>query len=147
MSDLDSYRNGILMVEALETQFDKKRVAFSYEVLHDALIFHIIDPKLTHQKIHKLDIAFGSLENTVLVHPPGKMPFRRLIAWHYAAALEQARAKGWRSDASLPQLPAVPRDVVSGWLHQVLPEAKWPRPVVYARAVIDETRRASDDEQ
>jgi len=95
LADLDSYRNGILMVASLERQFDSQRVAFSYDVLHDAFHFHVLDRRLNRETPTGLEnMMFADLENKTLLHPAGKMPFRRLLVWHYACSLHKAKLAG-----------------------------------------------------
>jgi len=148
LADLNSYRNGILMAASLEKQFDAQRIAFSYDVLHDAFKLHVLDPRLKRQTPKNLDMTFERLENKVLQHPPGKLPFRRLLAWHYASALRKARSAGWLDDDALAALPRVPPK--DQWLQSRSPGAKMPNEYAFwpvlARSMIDETRRASDAE-
>lgn len=108
LADLDSYRNGILMMASLEQQFDRQRVAFSYDLLHDKFIFHVLDRRLNRETVRGTTVTFGSLESRELLHPPGMVPFRRLLVWHYAGALRKAKSSGWLNDDELAALPRVP---------------------------------------
>jgi len=148
LADLNSYRNGILMAASLEKQFDAQRVAFSYDFLHDSFRFHVLDRRLLKQKPKDLSMTFGELENKVLRHPPGKMPFRRLLVWHYASALMKAKSANWLDDDALAALPRVPPK--EQWIQKHSPGAKVPHEYAFwpalARAMVDETCRASDAE-
>jgi HNH endonuclease len=148
LADLDSYRNGILMTASLEKQFDAQRVAFSYDVLHDTFLFHVLDRRLNKETPKGLSMKFEALENKALLHPPGKMPFRRLLVWHYASALMKAKSAGWLDDDALAALPRVPPK--EQWMQNRSPGAKMPNEYAFwpalARSMVDETRRASDAE-
>jgi len=148
LADLDSYRNGILMTASLEKQFDAQRVAFSYDVLHDTFFFHVLDRRLNQETPKGLSMKFEALENKALLHPPGKMPFRRLLVWHYASALMKAKSAGWLDDDALAKLPRVPPK--EQWMKNRSPGAKMPNEYAFwpalARSMVDETRRASDAE-
>ena len=148
LADLDSYRNGILMTASLEKQFDAQRVAFSYDVLHDTFLFHVLDRRLNKETPKGLSMKFEALENKALLHPPGKMPFRRLLVWHYASALMKAKSAGWLDDDALAKLPRVPPK--EQWMQNRSPGAKMPNEYAFwpalARSMVDETRRASDAE-
>ena len=148
LADLNSYRNGILMAASLEKQFDAQRVAFSYDFLHDSFRFHVLDRRLLRLKPKGLSMTFGELENKVLRHPPGKMPFRRLLVWHYASALMKAKSANWLDDDALAALPRVPPK--EQWIQKHSPGAKVPHEYAFwpalARAMVDETCRASDAE-
>ena len=148
LADLDSYRNGILMTASLEKQFDARRVAFSYNVLHDVFHFHVLDSRLNKQTPKGLSMTFEALENKILIHPPGKMPFRRLLVWHYASALNKAKSAGWLDVDALEALPRVPPK--EQWMQNRSPGAKMPSDFTLwpalARSMVDETRRASDAE-
>jgi len=148
LADLDSYRNGILMTASLEKQFDARRVAFSYNVLHDAFYFHVLDSRLNKQTPKGLPMTFEALENKRLTHPAGKMPFRRLLVWHYASALNKATSAGWLDVDALDALPRVPPR--EQWMQNRSPGSKMPADFTLwpalARSMVDETRRASDAE-
>ena len=148
ISSLDTYRNGILMAEALEKMFDQKRVSFSYNFINDNFEFQIIDPGLLNEKVKGLrDVYYRNLQGRVLQHPVGKMPYRRLLIWHYSLSLRHSVDKGWKSESDLPQIP--PRRDVMSWLYEQSPDAndaKWPGPDIYARFMIDQARTASESE-
>ena len=147
LEDLDSYRNGILMAASLEKQFDAQRVAFSYDFIHDMFTFHVLDPKLKNEIPKGLIETFGRLEGRQLQHPPGKMPFRRLLVWHYASALKKGTSAGYLKPKALAALPRVPPK--EQWMQQRSPGAKLPIDFAWpavARAMMEETRRASDAE-
>jgi hypothetical protein len=148
LEDLNSYRNGILMASSLEKQFDAQRVAFSYDFIHDMFSFHVLDPTLKNQNPKGLiETTFGCLEGRQLQHPPGKMPFRRLLVWHYASALKKGTSAGYLKPDALAALPRVPPK--EQWMQERSPGAKLPTDFAWpaiARAMMEETRRASDAE-
>ncbi len=146
LQDLNSYRNGILMADSLERQFDAQRVAFSYDFMTDKFAFHVLDPKLKKQTPAGLKVTFESLEGKVLQHPSDKVPFRRLLVWHYAGALKRGVSEGYLTPADVSALPRV---LCNTQLARMSPGATLPSDFAWpevARALVDETRRASDAE-
>ena len=145
-ADVDSCRNGLLLAMEIERHFDVLRVAFSYNLLTDQFTFHVLDATLLPLPI--VDLKDKQTKNRLSAYPPleevptfkaldGKvmqwtapaLPFRRLLAWHYALAV----SKKLRSASALALTPSEPRaapfpaHVVKspGW-DERSPEAKWP---------------------
>ena len=145
-ADVDSCRNGLLLAMEIERHFDVLRVAFSYNLLTDQFTFHVLDATLLPLPI--VDLKDKQTKNRLSAYPPleevptfkaldGKvmqwtapaLPFRRLLAWHYALAV----SKKLRSASALAPTPSEPRaapfpaHVVKspGW-DKRSPEAKWP---------------------
>lgn len=142
--DISSSRNSILLLRSLEQQFDKQRISFSYHFINDSLLFRVIDNSLWNTQVAgaPLGVTFGLLDGTPLRHSEGIFPYRRLVVYHYAMALDTAGLKHWTLPRDLPAVPAAP--VVECWLKQQSPDAKWPGARAYARIAIAETRRASE---
>jgi len=51
MKDLDSPRNGLLLLKPLEDAFDDSRICFSYDKLMDSFILHILDAEYLDKKV------------------------------------------------------------------------------------------------
>ena len=108
--DVHNTRNGLLVAEKVDSAFDVKRVGWEYDMLHDSFRFRVWDQELLQQPICKLSPAetaalrahgaasglsenapemtgrvptYAELNGRTLEHPPGCMPYRRLMAWHY----------------------------------------------------------------
>ena len=124
-----------------------QRIAFSYDFIHDTFSFHVLDPKLKNETPKGLIETFGRLEGRQLQHPPGKIPFRRVLVWHYASALKKGVSAGYLKPDALAALPRVPPK--EQWMQQRSPGAKLPIELAWpalARAMMEETQRASDAE-
>ena len=204
LADLDSWRNGLLLASEIEKAFDKKRVAFSYNLLEDKFTFHVLDRSLldkpiidTHDKktasalkayvlpagaaavnpesdtpradpLVATDDAsaatscaaptpqgpaaeadettypkFRDFDNKEMTWSPPAMPFRRLLAWHYAIATITAQRRSWfRPEHPLPVCCS------DGSLSAHSPDAKWPADDVldlFDHAVSKSERDASDE--
>lgn len=142
--DISSYRNSIFLLRSLEQQFDKQRISFAYRFVDDSFEFRVIDSRLWNTQVAGAHdgMTFGSLDCSRLQLPTGKFPFRRLLVFHYAMALETAGRKRWPLAHDLPVVPEASK--VESWLKQQSPEAKWPGARTFARIAIAETRRASE---
>ena len=133
--DVMSWRNGVFLLKALETQFDKKRLGFQYDNDADTFKLRIFDGNLNNTPVsgapsaNGARLTFGLLDGAELELPAGKVPFRRLLIWHYAACLAQTKRLGWQPVCA--DLPAVPEprgiDRVISWLENVSPGMSWPK--------------------
>ena len=127
--DLETCRNGLLLAESIEKNFDELRIAFSYHPEDDSFKVRILDNRLRGptQFIGELDpkTTYSSIDGKpLLLRSNCKKPFRRLLAFHYANAMERVRVKGWNV---VPETPHVPADEkVLNWLNEHSPGAKWP---------------------
>ena len=137
--DIMSWRNGIFILDGLEKRFDEKRVGFQYDSERDLFILRVFDKTLETVKVsgahRSYAITYGKLDGEVLKLPEGKVPFRRLLVWHYAACL--ADAKHWGREPMCNGLSAVPEpqgiDRVHSWLERS-PGASLPDVGMLARA-------------
>jgi len=138
-ADLHSARNGLLLATQVEEAFDTKRLAFRFNVLHDSFTARVLDPSLlgardaapsfvlSATELDTLDAVaraavptFAEVQGGQLFCPPGQMPFRRLLAWHYALSVKQAVACEWIPAEEEAEAEA------RGWL-SASPGAVWPR--------------------
>lgn len=134
---------------------------FGLIIFIDKLMCRVFDPELLKEKNHirGLNLRYGQLEGRELQCANGKVPFRRLVAWHYAAScLDNAHKRKWHTATSLEQIPPS----VETWLQTGSPGASWPKGdqhvtcygaasgllVVYGTLGVESARRASegDDE-
>ena len=123
------------------------RVAFSYNLLKDEFTFHVLDASLLSLPIVDLDKktsksvsaypplkdipTFKSLDGKIMQWTASALPFRRLLAWHYALAVSRKHHSAWAYGprAMEPRAAPLPEHVVRspGW-DKHSPEAKWPDP-------------------
>lgn len=133
-ADVWSPRNVIPMLASLETAFQNMRFALQYAPASDTFVVHVFDPALRGDTAHSNAASVHSLhgKEVALRGPaPGARPFRRVVMWHFALAVDEAFAKQWLSeeqqDALAPQEAAVN---VDSWLHDRSPgadmPARWP---------------------
>jgi len=167
--DVHSPRNGLLICSEIERHFDVLRVAFSYDLLADKFTFHVLDATLlslpivdSRDKKTKNSLSgypslsdiptFKQLDGKVMQWSESALPFRRLLAWHYALAVTMHR----RRPALLPSpsespVSALPEHSVSsdGW-EKRSPEAKWPDSSamdLYDHAASRSQRDAAEDNE
>ena len=136
--DVHSSRNGLLLASQLEAAFDVKRIAFRYDVLHDSFRCRVLDPALKGTPTAVVsDAELASLrgyaapahvpfvsdvDSQLLQRPADAIPFRRLLAWHYAVSMKHAAAKGWVSAEEDDDAQAEARTWLEG-----SPGAAWPQ--------------------
>ena len=171
-ADVNNSRNGLLMCSEIEKQFDDLRVAFSYDLLTDKFTFHVLDCTLLplsvvdlndkktknalsgYPALHDIQ-TFGNLDRKVMLWTAPALPYRRVLAWHYALAVTKHR----RTSASAPASPdpsasppcALPEPSLRspGW-DKLSPEAKWPEASameLYDHAVSRSQRDAAEEEE
>ena len=97
--DIDSPRNGILILKELELAFDHKTVCFLRNPMTGALVLRVLDPSLVGKRIHPSSTSeirtFGDINGCVLQHPAGNLPFRRILSMHAKLSLSRALRSGW----------------------------------------------------
>ena len=127
--DLHSERNGLLMASTIEEAFDLKRVTFFYNFVEDTFTFHVLDKSLLISLIMPntagaAGLTFDSIHGRQLQHPRGKVPFRRLLAWHYAMSITNARWRNWISDNDV--VTSTPPITESKEYMELSPTSLWP---------------------
>jgi hypothetical protein len=138
---LDSARNGILMATAFEQRFDELRISFQWDDNIDKFRCVVLDKRLWNDNVPGLTdengnpLPFSKIDRMELTTPSGKLPFRRLLAYHYAAALQKAVAHQWIGSQSVPDLFSAD-EKVRAWLQGKSPDAKWPGLPSYHRHLI-----------
>ena len=134
--DIMTWRNGIFLLKELERSFDRKRVGFVYISSTDKFIFRVFDGTLLNTTVsgasvvegrNRTKLTYKQLEGRNLVVPNDKMPYRRLLIWHYAACQAKAKHLGWSPlCADLPAVPEPDRmSRVLSWLERS-PGVTWP---------------------
>ena len=85
--------------------------------MEDSFEFRVLDKSLLKSPIMPSDkpdtagtagetgLNFESFHGRTLQHPIGKVPFRRLLAWHYAMSVQHARWRMWITDADVKSKP------------------------------------------
>jgi len=140
---LDSARNGIIMAAALEEKFDKLRISFRWDDEVGKFRCVVLNKRLRGkgQNVPGLFhpdgtcFTFSDLDGMELITPPDKVPFRRLLAYHYATALQLALKNQWIEPEAMPDMFSSNEKVVA-WLHGHSPNAKWPGVPRYHRHLI-----------
>lgn len=162
--DVHSSRNGLLLASQLEAAFGVKRIAFRYDVLHDAFRCRVLDPALKGTPTAVVsDAELASLrgyaapahvplvsdvDSRLLQRPADAIPFRRLLAWHYAVSVKHAAAMGWVSAEEDDDAQAEARTWLDGsppaaWL-QLL--SAWPGQMhLYDHAAARSAREGASD--
>lgn len=99
-SDSLSVRNGLLMVKSVEKSFDCKHLCIIYDSLDKSFRVKVLNPDLMNAVIEGTEPprTFGEIDNGVLHHSPGNIPFRRLLSWHARCSFRFAREKAWISE-------------------------------------------------
>lgn len=97
VGDLDNPRNGILMSEGFEIQFDVKRVCLLIDRIHSQnIVVKVLDPSLLQELVSPSPtVTFGSIDGRSICHPLDKFPFRRILDFHAKCSFRVAAANGW----------------------------------------------------
>ncbi|CAF3007197.1 unnamed protein product [Rotaria sp. Silwood2] len=105
-SDLNSYRNGLLMYTSIEQAFDRKELCFIYNPFQGELVLKILHKGYggimetmvldkNDQNLYKNYIKFKDIDGKALSLPLNVYPFRRLLNWDARCAHEYAKNKKW----------------------------------------------------
>lgn len=96
-SDCSSVRNGLLMVKCVEKKFDWKHLCIIYDSFSNSFRVKVLNPSLMDEALEgtKPALTFRNIDNCVLQHPPGNIPFRRLLSWHARCSFKFARGHSW----------------------------------------------------
>jgi hypothetical protein len=98
---LGNFRNGFLLCSKIEEAFDSKRVCFLVNRLHqEELVLKVLDPNLRGEVVcqdspNSPKETFHSIDGSVLRHPEGVFPFRRILDFHAKMAYKNAITKNW----------------------------------------------------
>ena len=102
--DVHNERNGLLLFESIETNFDRKKLCFVYDPFAQVLRLKILCDRLrpsylvtdeSQRKKFDEHRTFQHIDNAVLVLPKDVFPFRRLLNWHGRCAYRTAKRNGW----------------------------------------------------
>ena len=90
-------RNSLLLAEGIERSFDKKELCFEPVPLRtNTLKCRVLNPILRPHKISaSATLTFADIEGKVLLLPPGKKPYMRVLSEHYEKAMEYALRMHW----------------------------------------------------
>jgi hypothetical protein len=96
-NDTSSPRNGILVLKAVEDAFTMKYLCFVYNPITTQFVIKVLNPEILdivieHSKTRK---RFRDVHNTILQHPEGRVPFRRLLSFHARCSYKFAAQKNW----------------------------------------------------
>ena len=169
LADVSSARNGLLMCSKIENQFDILNVAFSYDLFVDKFRFHVLDPSLLALPVVVVDSSskagqdilsgygtdwlhdiptFQQLDGQVMRWAAPALPFRRLLAWHYALARSKWSSR--LSGASSPERELPTASLRSPGWGERSPDAQWPEEAameLYDHAASKSLRDAAEDDE
>lgn len=95
--DVDSARNGLLLLATIEDAFDCKRLCFFYNFLKMEFQLQILDPDLLEEE-YAPGKKFSELQGRALNfngRKPTEGPFRRLLGHHTKVAIANAHELEW----------------------------------------------------
>jgi predicted restriction endonuclease len=101
-ADVHKARNGLLLCNAIEEAFDRKRVCFQYNGLDKTFRFWVLDPALLDETVGDKEWAttFRDLHERQLLFPEDRPPFRRLLYWHAHCSMRWAKRNKWSTEGS-----------------------------------------------
>ena len=86
-------RNGLLLCESIEKAYDRGRVCFVYNPLEGRFYFRVLDDQLRSEKALPSGFTLEQLNGRPLCLPPGKIPYRRVLALQGREALYHAKTE------------------------------------------------------
>jgi len=95
--DVESPRNGLLLLTMIEDAFDAEQLCFFYNFTTQKIQLHVLDPDLI-KKEYAPGHPFSELEGRVLNlngRPLAEGPYRRLLARHCKVSYAHAFKKQW----------------------------------------------------
>lgn len=94
--DIDSPRNGFLMLKSIEESFDRKEVCFIYNPIDRSLRLKVLNPLLMGKKLHSTEpMTFANVDNAALMLPVDVFPFRRCLNMHAKFSFSRALLFKW----------------------------------------------------
>ena len=93
--DLLSPRNGLVILRHIAEKYSSKELCFVYDALTCVFHIRILNPSLLDSQITDSKLKFQDIHGKTLQHPPGRLPFRRLLAHHARQAYEYASDCQW----------------------------------------------------
>jgi hypothetical protein len=97
-TDIDSPRNGFLVLKSIEEAFDRKELCFLYDPSTQTLHLKVLNGLLLDRKLRK-DLAcmwtFKLVDNLVLKLPVDVFPFRRCLSMHAKLSFSKALSFKW----------------------------------------------------
>ena len=96
-NDVNCERNGLLLAEAIEEAFDVKKVCFLVNPLDpEKIILKVLDPSILLSVVCPgVATKFEDIDGAQLMHPDGKIPYRRILHWHARLSYNAAIKRGW----------------------------------------------------
>ena len=95
--DLVSPRNGIVVLHHIAQKYYMKELCLVYDALACVFIVRILNPAILDTPITHSKLRFGDIHGKILQHPPDRIPFRRLLAYHARQAYQHAVDCRWIS--------------------------------------------------
>lgn len=95
IKDINSPRNGLLLVKAIEEKFDIKDVCFLYDPLKQMIFLKILNPGIFDIVVLPSPKTFREIDGSPLKFPKDRPPFRRILNLHALLSFRHAKAMGW----------------------------------------------------
>ena len=100
LNDIVDARNGILMAQNIEKAYDAKDVCFAPDPLHlDRLLLTVLNPSIMNNRIADTPnaLTFRDVNHRYmkLSKDPKRVPFLRILSFHYGIAMAAAYEKNW----------------------------------------------------
>ena len=105
-ADVDSPRNGILVLKEIELAFDHKDVCFLCAVTTTGYLhLRVLNPTLRTKRIYPSSPndqrTFDDVDNSVLRCPKRVYPYRRILSMHAKLSFSRALSRGWIQDSAV----------------------------------------------
>lgn len=105
-SEIDSPRNGILILKKIEESFDRLDVCFLYDGFLQKLRLKVLRPELLNQRISPSSATelrtFRDIDGAELMQPnPDTRPYRRILSMHAKYAFARALSFHWIDNTEL----------------------------------------------
>ena len=142
---LNTYRNGLLMLKSVEEKFDDLRLGIA--CCNGETTVQVLDKRLrTDTQVFAelrsraaaadgVKTSFAALHGAtlpLLAQKGAARPYNRLVTFHFASVLQEARRKNWPLPDGVAEFGD--REKVLAWLRTASsPDALWPDPPHYAQ--------------
>ena len=105
-SEIDSPRNGILILKKIEESFDRLDVCFLYNGFDQKLRLKVLKPELLNCRIFPSSTTelrtFRDIDGAELMQPDSDTcPYRRILSMHVKYAYARALSLGWICDSEM----------------------------------------------
>jgi hypothetical protein len=97
--EVNSPRNGVLLLDSIEKAFDRLDACFLYDPITSELLFKVLNPNLLTSRIQPSSAVelrtFADIDGATLQCPAGQLPYRRILSVHAKFSYSRALSFGW----------------------------------------------------